>query len=198
MSQPLAGWRARRAKALAMTSNLEYAWATPHSEAGKPMTPIVAGLFVFAMRVIDMSLDTLIPDNPNKPYDIKELIHKVVDEGDFFEIQEAHAKNIAVMAGATGSLIDEVAGRMVKEKKVPKATLEALQAKYEKLTSELEALFETLKEVDEETRNLLKGWDEESITPIIRGAIGEVRARFAFPKVDAYLTEQDEIALRIR
>ena len=35
------------------------------------------------------SLDTLIPDNPNKPYDIKELILKVVDEGDFFEIQDA-------------------------------------------------------------------------------------------------------------
>jgi propionyl-CoA carboxylase beta chain len=44
----------------------------------------------------DMSLDTLIPDNPNKPYDIKELIVKVVDEGDFFEIQGAHAKNIVV------------------------------------------------------------------------------------------------------
>ena len=37
---------------------------------------------------VDMSLDTLIPDNPNKPYDIKELILKVVDEGDFFEIQD--------------------------------------------------------------------------------------------------------------
>ncbi len=43
---------------------------------------------------IDMSLDTLIPDNPNKPYDMKELIAKVVDEGDFFEIQDQHAKNI--------------------------------------------------------------------------------------------------------
>jgi propionyl-CoA carboxylase beta chain len=42
------------------------------------------------------SLDTLIPDNPNKPYDIKELIHKVVDESDFFEIQEAFARNIVV------------------------------------------------------------------------------------------------------
>ena len=41
-----------------------------------------------------MSLDTLIPDNPNKPYDIKELILKVVDESDFFEIQGAHAANI--------------------------------------------------------------------------------------------------------
>jgi propionyl-CoA carboxylase beta chain len=43
---------------------------------------------------MDMSLDTLVPDNPNKPYDMKELILKVVDEGDFFEIQGAYAKNI--------------------------------------------------------------------------------------------------------
>jgi propionyl-CoA carboxylase beta chain len=43
---------------------------------------------------IDKSLDTLIPANPNQPYDMKELIHKTVDEGDFFEIQEAHARNI--------------------------------------------------------------------------------------------------------
>ncbi len=42
----------------------------------------------------EISLDTLIPDNPNKPYDIRELILKVADEGDFFEIQEAHARNI--------------------------------------------------------------------------------------------------------
>ncbi len=42
----------------------------------------------------DKSLDTLIPDNPNKPYDIKELIVKIADEGDFFEIQEDYARNI--------------------------------------------------------------------------------------------------------
>jgi propionyl-CoA carboxylase beta chain len=48
---------------------------------------------------IDYSLDTLIPDNPNKPYDIKELIFKVVDEADFFEIQEAFAKNIVTGFG---------------------------------------------------------------------------------------------------
>jgi propionyl-CoA carboxylase beta chain len=47
----------------------------------------------------DYSLDTLIPDNPNKPYDIKELIHKVVDEGDFFEISETFAKNIVTGFG---------------------------------------------------------------------------------------------------
>ena len=43
---------------------------------------------------VDNSLDTLIPDNPNKPYDMKELISKIVDEGDFFELQEAFARNI--------------------------------------------------------------------------------------------------------
>jgi propionyl-CoA carboxylase beta chain len=55
------------------------------------------------------SLDTLIPDNPNKPYDIKELILKVVDEGDFFEIQEAFARNIvtgfARMEGRTIGIV---------------------------------------------------------------------------------------------
>jgi propionyl-CoA carboxylase beta chain len=48
---------------------------------------------------IEASLDTLIPDNPNKPYDIKELIHKVVDEGDFFEIQGAFARNMVTGFG---------------------------------------------------------------------------------------------------
>ncbi len=44
----------------------------------------------------EMSLDTLVPPDPTKPYDIKELIHKVADEGDFFEIQPEFAKNIVV------------------------------------------------------------------------------------------------------
>jgi propionyl-CoA carboxylase beta chain len=40
------------------------------------------------------SLDTLVPANPNKPYDMKELILKVADEADFFEISPDFAKNI--------------------------------------------------------------------------------------------------------
>ncbi len=48
---------------------------------------------------IDASLDTLAPENPNKPYDIKELITKTADEGDFFEIQEAFARNIVTGFG---------------------------------------------------------------------------------------------------
>lgn len=43
---------------------------------------------------IEFSLDTLIPENPNSPYDMKELVVKIADEGDFFEIQEDFAKNI--------------------------------------------------------------------------------------------------------
>ncbi|MGI9418051.1 MAG: acyl-CoA carboxylase subunit beta [Geminicoccaceae bacterium] len=43
---------------------------------------------------LEMSLDSLVPDNPNKPYDMHELIGKVADEGDFFELQADFAKNI--------------------------------------------------------------------------------------------------------
>src|SRR6195256_2720041 len=54
---------------------------------------------------IEMSLDTLIPASANKPYDMKELITKVVDEGDFFELQPTYARNILIgfarMEGAT-------------------------------------------------------------------------------------------------
>jgi propionyl-CoA carboxylase beta chain len=41
-------------------------------------------------------LQTLVPDDPNKPYDIKELIEAVVDNGIFFEVQAHYAKNIVV------------------------------------------------------------------------------------------------------
>jgi propionyl-CoA carboxylase beta chain len=58
----------------------------------------------------DLSLDTLVPDNPNQPYDIKELIHKVVDDGDFFELQPDYAKNIVIgMARMEGRTVGIVA-----------------------------------------------------------------------------------------
>src|SRR5258705_7905589 len=47
----------------------------------------------------DPSLDTLVPHHPNKPYDIKELILKVVDERDFFEVSEAFARNMVTGFG---------------------------------------------------------------------------------------------------
>src|SRR6266536_2128620 len=55
------------------------------------------------------SLETLVPANPNKPYDMKELIGKVVDDGDFFELQPNYAANILVgfarMEGATIGIV---------------------------------------------------------------------------------------------
>jgi propionyl-CoA carboxylase beta chain len=57
----------------------------------------------------ERSLDTLIPNDANQPYDIKELIIKVADEGDFMEIQPLYAQNIVVgfirLEGATVGVI---------------------------------------------------------------------------------------------
>ncbi|HWE50138.1 MAG TPA: acyl-CoA carboxylase subunit beta [Bryobacteraceae bacterium] len=44
----------------------------------------------------DMSLDSIVPAESNLPYDIKDVIHKVVDDGDFFEVHEHWAKNLVV------------------------------------------------------------------------------------------------------
>ena len=43
---------------------------------------------------VELSLDTLVPANPNQPYDMHEMILKVVDDGDFFELQPDYARNI--------------------------------------------------------------------------------------------------------
>ena len=57
----------------------------------------------------ELSLDTLVPDNPNKPYDMKELIVKTVDDGDFFELQPDYAGNIIIgfarMGGQTVGIV---------------------------------------------------------------------------------------------
>ena len=58
---------------------------------------------------MDLSLDTLVPANPNQPYDMKELILKTVDDGDFFELQPEYAKNIIIgfarMEGQTVGIV---------------------------------------------------------------------------------------------
>jgi propionyl-CoA carboxylase beta chain len=60
-----------------------------HNRQKPPVRP-----FFDDVNRIEESLDTLVPDNPNMPYDMKELITKLADEGDFYEIQEEFAKNI--------------------------------------------------------------------------------------------------------
>jgi propionyl-CoA carboxylase beta chain len=41
-----------------------------------------------------MALENFVPENPNQPYDMKQIIHKIVDEGDFFELKTEFAANI--------------------------------------------------------------------------------------------------------
>ena len=58
---------------------------------------------------MELSLDTLVPDDTNKPYDMKELILKIADENEFFEIQPDYARNIVVgfvrMEGSTVGVV---------------------------------------------------------------------------------------------
>jgi propionyl-CoA carboxylase beta chain len=61
---------------------------------------------------MEESLDTLIPANANQPYDMHEVIRKMVDEGDFFEVQPAHAGNIICGFGRMeGSTVGVVANQ---------------------------------------------------------------------------------------
>jgi len=58
---------------------------------------------------MDISLDTLVPENPNQAHDMTELIVKPVDDGDFFELQPDYAKNILIgfarMEGQTVGIV---------------------------------------------------------------------------------------------
>jgi propionyl-CoA carboxylase beta chain len=62
----------------------------PQSNAGRP--PFAAPTDPVARE--DPELDTLVPDHPNKPYDMHEVIRRVVDDGEFLEVQERFAENI--------------------------------------------------------------------------------------------------------
>jgi propionyl-CoA carboxylase beta chain len=43
---------------------------------------------------MDEALDHVVPDNPNKPYDMRDVVHLIVDDGEFLEVHEHHAQNI--------------------------------------------------------------------------------------------------------
>jgi lon-related putative ATP-dependent protease len=139
--------------------------------------------------------DAIVETQQKKQRDILQKFEEVVAEQGFSVIQVqmgmfSRPDLIPVLEGQPVPF-PKIEG-LVKEKKIPKETLDALRAKYEELTSKLEAVFESLKEIDEQTRDLLRGWDEESIAPVIRDAIDEVRTRFAFPKIGAYLDEVEK------
>jgi propionyl-CoA carboxylase beta chain len=81
----------------------------PLNNREKPPLRLGGTLVADPAERLDHSLDTLVPDHPNKPYDMKELIVKVLDDGDFFELQPDYAKNIVIgfgrMDGATVGIV---------------------------------------------------------------------------------------------
>jgi propionyl-CoA carboxylase beta chain len=58
----------------------------------------------------DAALDTIVPDNPNKPYDMREVVHHILDDGEFFEVQELFARNIICGFGRLDGQVVGVVG----------------------------------------------------------------------------------------
>ena len=74
----------------------------------RDISPVIKSEYKF--NPTNCSLDTIIPDDPNKPYDIKEIILKVIDEKNFFEIQVEFAKNIVVGFGRVEGITVGIVG----------------------------------------------------------------------------------------
>jgi propionyl-CoA carboxylase beta chain len=80
----------------------------PGSNREKP--PVVP--CIDSAERLDKSLDTLVPSNANQSYDMKELIIKMVDDSDFFELQPDYAKNIVIgLARLEGAPVGIVANQ---------------------------------------------------------------------------------------
>jgi acetyl-CoA carboxylase carboxyltransferase component len=62
----------------------------------------------------EAALNDLVPDNPNKPYDIKDAIQLIVDDGEFYEIQEHFAENIVVGFARLGGFSVGIIGNQPK------------------------------------------------------------------------------------
>lgn len=60
--------------------------------------------FNFDQDFIETKLDNIIPDNPNKPYDMKEIIHLLLDDEEFLEVHANYAENLIVGFGRIGGI----------------------------------------------------------------------------------------------
>lgn len=58
--------------------------------------------FDFSQNLIVNELDNIVPENPNKPYEMKSIINLLLDESEFFEVHENYAQNIIVGFGRVG------------------------------------------------------------------------------------------------
>jgi lon-related putative ATP-dependent protease len=81
---------------------------------------------------------------------------------------------------------------MAKEKKFPPDQLDNLKKRYGELSDKLEKVFASLRDIEEETRNLLKAWDEEALTPVIKDRVNALRADFPYPQTADYFNEVEE------
>jgi len=79
----------------------------------------------------------------------------------------------------------------VREKKFDEKALDSLKTKYAELSKKLEGIFERLRDIEETTRQELKDFDEELITPVIAEGVAAVRARFPQPEAAYYLDEAE-------
>jgi len=62
----------------------------------------------------DPELQTIVPEAPNKPYDMRELVARVLDNREFFEVQPFFAKNIVVGLGRLGGHVVGIVGNQPK------------------------------------------------------------------------------------
>jgi len=84
----------------------------------------------------------------------------------------------------------------VRKGEFPKEKLEELKEKHAELTDKLEDIFKKIKDIEEETRKKLKEWDKEAITPIIKGAIDEMKSKYHHEKLSSYLDEVEKDLVR--
>jgi len=80
----------------------------------------------------------------------------------------------------------------VRKGEFPKEKLEELKEKHEELTAKLEDIFKKIKNIEEETRKKLKEWDREAITPIIKGAVDEMKSKYHHKKISSYLDDVEK------
>jgi len=60
--------------------------------------------FDFSSDFMIEKLDTIVPDNPNKPYDMKDIIHLLLDDGEFLEVHSNYAANLIIGFGRVGGI----------------------------------------------------------------------------------------------
>ena len=134
---------------------------------------------------MDAELDTLVPADPQKPYDVKDVIKRVVDRGDFFEVHERFARNIVVgFARLDGHVITSYSIHYTKlyEHSVSAHLLVKVSKKQRLL--EIESAAERLRMVGEMLATELE------IVKLERKIKGQVRSQVHKNQKEFYLNEQ--------